>query len=261
MLQLRHRIDELLGSDQTGRRDYPRLDVVVFAIAVVGAIALAGADFYMRHVTKSIAELTDIDGQKNFTTWFHSSILVGAALSALLVIPTVAGLRRRAQWGVLGTGLAFFSLDKSISLHEQVGRGLANTFSLSDSASRVAWEAAWSPIILATAIALILCVWDANRTTKLWAGGMLAGGGIKLAMEAVMFPAIHYLGVSESGVFYGVEVELEESIQLLGFACLFAGLAQFFLDQVFAMAHGGQATSTPTDHADAEQSVAFRRSR
>jgi hypothetical protein len=233
---LPRRVATLLGTDATDHRNYPRIDLIVMAVAIAGAVALAGADFFMRHITKNVIEMTDIDGQKNLTTWFHSSILLGAAISAFLVLPTFSGMRQRLQWAVLGCGLAFFSLDKSISLHEQVGRGLVNTFSVSDSAGRVLWELAWSPIILATAVALILCVWEANRTTKLWAIGMLAGGGIKLAMEALMFPAIHFLGASQTGVFYGLEVELEESVQLLAFACLFAGLAQLFIDRVFERA-------------------------
>jgi hypothetical protein len=207
----------------------------------------------MRHIVKNVIEMTDIDGQKNLTTWFHSSILLGAAISAFLILPTFSGVRRRLPWAVLGGGLAFFSLDKSISLHEQVGRGFVNEFSLSDSAGRVAWELAWSPIILATVVALILCVWEANRTTKLWAIGMLAGAGIKLALEALMFPAIHFLGVSETGVFYGLEVELEESVQLLAFACLFAGLAQLFIDRVVERAGARQPESTATGGASEAQ--------
>jgi hypothetical protein len=258
VVHLRRRLGELLGSDHPRAEGYPRLDIAIFAVVVAGAIVLVGADFYMRHLTKSIAELTDIDGQKNFTTWFHSSILLGASLSALLMLPLVAG-RRRLQWGVLGAGLAFFSLDKSISLHEQVGRGIANTFSLSDSAGRVAWEAAWSPIILATAIALILCVWEANRTTKLWACGMLAGGAIKLGMEAVMFPALQYLGLSEHGVLYGFEVEMEESIQLLGFGCIFAGLAQFTADAFAAALRGESIAPASEPEAEAPRLLPFRR--
>jgi hypothetical protein len=243
---LSRRIATMLGTEAADRGAYPRIDLLVMAVAVVGAVALAGADFFMRHVTKSIIEMTDIDGQKNLTTWFHSSMLLGAAISAFLILPTFSGTRQRLQWAVLGCGLAFFSLDKSISLHEQVGRGLVNTFSVSHSSGRVLWELAWSPIILATAVALILCVWEANRTTKLWAIGMLAGGGTKLVMEALMFPAIHFLGASETGIFYGLEVELEESVQLLAFACLFAGLAQFFIDRVFERAAALQPESTAT---------------
>jgi hypothetical protein len=236
----------MLGAEAADRGDYPRVDLIVMAVAFVGAVALVGADFFMRHITRNVIEMTDIDGQKNLTTWFHSSILLGAAISAFLILPTFSGTRQRLQWAVLGCGLAFFSLDKSISLHEQVGRGLVNTFSVSDSAGRVLWELAWSPIILATAVALILCVWEANRTTKLWAIGMLAGGGAKLVMEALMFPAIHFLGASQTGVFYGIEVELEESVQLLAFACLFAGLAQLLIDRVFERAAALRPESAAT---------------
>ena len=254
MTTLRQRIAATFAPEPPVRRAYPRLDVLVMAVAIAGAIGLAGADFFMRYAARNVVELTDIDGQKNLTTWFQSSILLGASGCAFLIALTFAGWRRRAQWAILGSGLAFFSLDKSISLHEQVGRGLVHAFSLSDSASRVAWELAWSPIIFATAAVLILCVWETNRATKLWALGMLAGGGIKLVMEALMFPAIRFLGASEHGVFYGLEVEMEESIQLIGFACLFAGLAQLFTDRVFALA---QAPCAPAE-APAQPEAAAR---
>ena len=263
MKTLRQRIASVSVPESPMPRGYPRLDVLVMAVAIAGVIGLAGADFFMRYIAKNVVELTDIDGQKNLATWFQSSILLGTSLCAFLIALTFADGRRRAQWAILGSGLAFFSLDKSISLHEQVGRGLVNTFSLTDSASRVAWQLAWAPIIFATAAALIVCVWEANRTTKLWALGMLAGGGIKLAMEALMFPAIYFLGASEHGVFYGLEVEIEESIQLIGFACLFAGLAQLFIDRVFALARapGALASDAAQPEADARRPVSIRRVR
>lgn len=263
MPTLRQRVTSWLGPEPPVQRAYPRLDVLVMAVAIAGVIVLAGADFFMRNIAKDVVELTDIDGQKNLNTWFQSSILLGTSICAFLIALTFAGGRRRVQWFVLASGLAFFSLDKSISLHEQVGRGLVNTFSLTDSAGRVVWQLAWSPIILATAAALIVCVWEANRTTKLWALGMLAGAGTKLAMEALMFPAIHVLGASEVGAFYGFEVEIEESVQLIGFACLFAGLAQLFIDRVFALARapGALGSDAAKPEADAGRPVPIRRVR
>ena len=263
MKTLRQRIASGSVPESPMPRGYPRLDVLVMAVAIAGAMGLAGADFFMRFIAKDVVEFTDIDGQKNLTTWFESSILLGASICACLIALTFAGWRRRAQWAVLGSGLAFFSLDKSISLHEQVGRGLADAFSLSDAASRVAWELAWSPIIFATAAALILCVWETNRTTKLWALGMLTGGGMKLVMEALMFPAIRFLGVSEHGAFYGLEVEIEESIEMIAFACLFAGLAQLFIDRVSALAQvpDALASDAAQPEADARRPVSIRRVR
>lgn len=213
-----------------------RVDVLVMALAAGGAVVLVALDFYQRRIRKDVIEIFDIDGQRNLTTWFHSSILLGAALCALLLATVATQRGWRLRWLTLGLCLAFFSLDKGISLHERVGRELADAWSLSDAAARVAWQAAWSPIILTAALILLLVARDSGPRIRTWLLLMLAGGGIKLVMEALMFPLIEYGGVSETrGWFYGTEVEIEETVQLMAFACLFAALAQLLFDNLSGM--------------------------
>jgi hypothetical protein len=233
----------------SGDGAFPRFDLLVMAFAAAGALILVALDFFQRFIRKDVVEMLDIDGQRNPTTWFHASILGGAAICAAALAFTFFDARRRSQWLALAAGLAFFSLDKSISLHEQAGRTLADAFSLPDESGRIAWQAVWAPIILATAALLVVCVSQANRTAKLWALGMLTGGGAKLAVEAMMFPLIHWGGVSEHGTVYGFEVEIEESVQLLAFACLFAGFAQLLVDRLFALARVDVVAREPLPEA------------
>lgn len=197
------------------------------------------ADLYQRVIASHDMNQLNIDGHYNTETWFHSTVLAGAAVCALAIAFTYTDNARRIAWLVLGAGIGFFSLDKTISLHEHVGAKLVANLNVPESSERIAWEIAWAPIILVVAAALIFCVAGTGRRTQTWAAGLLLAGAVKIVMEALTFPAVHWLGASETrGWFYGIEANVEESFQLLAFACLFAGLAQFGVERLIALARG-----------------------
>jgi len=68
----------------------------------------------------------------------------------------------------------------------------------------------------------------------------------KVALEAAMFPAIHWGMFGEQSVVYGIEANVEESVQLFGFAAFFAGFAQLLLDRVVLMARDELETHDAT---------------
>ena len=217
-------------------RALPRFDFIVIVAAAAVGVLLVLADVYQRALSHHM-ELLDIDAHWNIETWFHSAVLAGAAFSAAAIGCTYFN-RLRVWWFVLGAGLAFFSMDKTTSLHERVGEKLASRLDLPSGSARIAWEVAWSPIILMAVVALVLCVWQSrNGRLQLWSGGLLLGGAAKIVLEALTYPAIRFLGASQShGWFYGIEANVEESAQLIGFACAFAGFSQFFVERVVALA-------------------------
>jgi hypothetical protein len=239
MAFLRSLLRIVFSPGEEDRDALPRLDVVVFAAAVVCGAMLVVLDLYQRLFSYDGVELFNVDGKANLATWFHSLVLSGAALAALAIAFTVFDRRRRMLWLALGSGLAFFSLDKSVSLHERVGSRLEVALDLPQDGGRLAWLAAWSPLMLVMVIALVLCVWGSNRRTQLWVLGLFIGAAGKVALEAGTFFAVHLFDATEEyGWFYGLEVIIEESVQLLGFACLFAGFAQLLADRLWAMARG-----------------------
>lgn len=223
---------------RAGEPRLPRFDVLVMTVTAVVGVALVLADIFQRWVWSRRIEMLNIDGMHNVETWFQSMVIGGAALSALVLAFTYFDGRHRLQWLVVSAGLAFFSLDKSVSLHERFGIRIAHGLGLTEQSSRVVWQVAWSPFIVVTAAAVILCIWEAPLTTKLWAVAGLALAGTKLVMEALTFPLIYFNVTTENGWLYGVETNIEETTQLLGFAAFFAAFAQLLLDRLFAIARG-----------------------
>src|SRR5581483_11388956 len=245
---LRHAREQAASILNPSRADagrLPRADLAVMLIAAATGVVLVLMDVWQRWIAARSHAMFDIDGHNNPETWFHTIVLARAAICAAGVAMTFFDPRRRWLWLVAAAGIAFFSLDKNISLHETVGRHLVGWFNLPDSSKRVAWEVAWSPLILATAAALLVCIWEAPARTKLWFLVAVAGGIGKLGLEALTFPMIHLGIASETGTLYGIEANLEESVQLLGFAALFAGFAQLFVERVWAMARGEELSPEP----------------
>ncbi len=245
------------GAPNAAAAGLPQFDVLVLAVAMLAGALLVLGDVYQRWLGPHTIATLDIDGHNNPETWFHAAVLVAAAVFAFGVALTHADWRHRLQWLLLSFGMAFFSLDKTISLHERVGAKLQDLLSLPDQGGRIAWEIAWAPIILATVIVLVVSVWETSPRTQLFALGVIIAGGGKLALEAATFPAIHWFGASDdSGWFYGIEANVEETVQLFAFACLCAAFGQLFVDRIADIARRAstdmlddgnkQSTSTAT---------------
>jgi hypothetical protein len=60
----------------------------------------------------------------------------------------------------------------------------------------------------------------------------------KVIIEASLFPLIEAGALTETGVVYGIEANLEEGGQLLGFGALFATFTQLMVDRMSALARG-----------------------
>lgn len=217
-------------------RALPRFDYMIIAAAMAGGLLLVVGDVYQRAIGRHM-EMLDIDAHWNIETWFHAAILMGAAFAAAGIAFTHFD-RRRSWWLAVAAGLAFFSMDKTTSIHERVGAKLESVLDLPSGSARLAWIAAWSPIILVVVAALVLCVWQSRSgRLQLWSAGLLLGGAAKIALEMITYPAIRFFGATQSrGWFYGIEANVEETAQLIGFACAFAGFAQFFVDRLMAFA-------------------------
>jgi hypothetical protein len=122
-----------------GQTALPRLDLLVMAFAAMAALVLVAADVFQRAIYYRNIPTLDIDGQYNVETWFHAVVLGGVALCALGIAFTHFTNARRLQWLGAAAGIAFFSLDKSISLHERAGIAIVNRLDLPRE-RRVAWR-------------------------------------------------------------------------------------------------------------------------
>lgn len=236
--------------EDAGETALPRFDLLVMAIAATGGALLVAADVFQRAIYYRKIDTLDIDGQFNIETWFHAMILAGAALAAFGIAFTHFSNRSRLQWLGAATGIAFFSLDKAISLHERFGARIASRFDLPQESARVAWQVAWSPFIITTAVLLIICIAKSPTRTRLWVAAGLALGASKLFMEAMVFVMVQ-LGwaTADRGVVYGIEANFEETAQLMGFAAFLAAFSQLFVDRLSALARGEALDAVPTPAA------------
>ena len=218
------------------RVQFPRVDLLVMSFAVAGGVLLVVADIFQRWITPHRHQLLDIDAGGNIETWFHTLLLGAAAVFALGIAFTFFDNRRRGLWLIAGVGVAFFSMDKSVSLHETVGANVVSWLSLPHAADRIAWEITWAPLILIVTAALVLCVWEAGTTTRFWIAVAILGGAGKVALETMIYGLIHAGVTTEHGWLYGIEANIEESVQLMGFAAVCAAFSQYFVDRLFALA-------------------------
>ena len=224
-----------------------RIDTFIVGMAAFGGALLVAADVTQRWILPERTWTLDIDGRFNAETWFHSLVLAGAALAALGMAATFSGRQRNLilAWLFVGGVLAFMSFDKSISFHERLGQSLEETFELHDEAGRVLWQLLYAPLLASFALAFVWCV-RGERRAMIWVIAGIAACASKLVLEALMFPLIKFDVTSEQGILYGLEVNLEESIQLLGFALFFGAVARLFIQRIALLGPDIQR-QTPTE--------------
>jgi len=213
-----------------------RVDGLIVAAAAIGGVVLVAADVTQRWILPERTWTLDIDGRFNAETWFHSLVLAGAALAALGIAASFSGQGRRVvlAWLFVGATLAFMSFDKSISFHERLGQSLEETFELHEQAGRVLWQLVYAPLLASFALAFLWCV-RRERRARTWVIAGIAACASKLLLEGLMFPLIKAGVTSEQGVLYGIEANVEESVQLLGFALFFGVLARLLIERVAAL--------------------------
>lgn len=212
------------------------LDRLILAAVALGGLALVAADMFQRWISPTHIWALDIDGRFNAVTWFHSFVLGGAALAALGLALTYGDQLKRLRWGAIGAALAFLSFDKSVSLHERVGQNIEERFNLGDEAGRVIWEVIYLPFLLTFALLLVYAVRRAGSSTRLWIDLALLFCAAKVFLEGIMFPSIEAGLFTEQSVIYGIEANVEETVQLLGFGLFFAALAQLLCDRIVLLA-------------------------
>ena len=208
-----------------------RIDLLVARYALVVGLLLVAADAFQRWITPSRHVQLDIDGHYNIETWVHATILSLAAACALGIATTHLG-RQRTAWILAGVALAFFSLDKSVSLHEFAGRDLVNALGWNEDWGSFAWIILWSPLLLASTVALIACVRNSDAMTQRWVVLGLLLGSTKVVFDPAASILIHAGITSEQGWLYGVEANIEETFQLLAFSCFLAGFSQQFVTRI-----------------------------
>lgn len=98
----------------------------VLAVAGVTAVLLAvdlvikAYDRYFERIT-AVKAVFDVGGEGNVAAWWNSTLLLGVAAMALLVMALTGPKGARRSWLAVAVVVTLLALDETISLHERLG--------------------------------------------------------------------------------------------------------------------------------------------
>lgn len=180
--------------------------IVTVALGVDAAIVVSARKFF------------NIDAETNLPSWYSSTLLAVAGLSALEV--GRQKLVDRATWGwhwaVIGLGFLYLSLDELVSLHEE----LPVDWVPAVGPLKYAWVVIALPLALAAGLFYIrFLLAQPRRITRL----------LVLAAFFYLFGAAGFemigstlssAGVDEAGMLYGTSQHIEEAFEMTGVSIL-----------------------------------------
>lgn len=189
----------------------------------VAACALAGLGAELWHhaapsrISAAALSKLSLSFEANVPTWLASSLLLGSAITAILIAQDLAQLRRRS-WMFVGALFAWASLDEVAELHENLG-GLFDTGGV----LYFDWVISAAILMLAAALALWPWLWGLPRATRrrfFWACAVYFTGAV--LMELPLGWWTERAGPDSLG--YALIDWVEESLELCGAALMLLAL-------------------------------------
>ena len=179
----------------------------------------------------------DVDQESGFPAWAASVAIFSTGFIALL-LGFVESSRKLSLWA-LGGAVIFLSFDESLIVHERVGLAVTDALDLSDTYLRVAWPAAYVPLLAAiAALVFQLARTSTDPARRLLLAGLLAlAAAVGLEIAGLALDLVPSLTI---GLLYTVQIALEEGAELAGWILLTTGLVVRLFDQM-----ARQVTSVP----------------
>lgn len=169
-------------------------------------------------VVVSARKFFNIDAETNLPSWYSSTLLAVAGLSALEVgrRKLVARATWRWHWAIIGLGFLYLSLDELVSLHEKLPVGWVPDVG----PLKYAWVVIALPLALAAGLFYIrFLMAQPKRISRL----------LVLAAFFYLFGAAGFemigstlssAGVDEAGMLYGTSQHIEEAMEMTGVSIL-----------------------------------------
>lgn len=180
--------------------------VVTVALGVDAGIVVSARKFF------------NVDAETNLPSWYSSTLLAVAGLSALELGRRMIVERApwRWHWTVIGLGFLYLSLDELVSLHEYLAVGLVPEVGPLTSP----WVVIAVPLALAAALFYVKFLLAQPRRTS----GLLLLAGFLYVFGAAGFEMIASemasLGVDPAGMLYGTTQHVEEAFEMTGVSIL-----------------------------------------
>ena len=209
------------------------VSLALLAVAVQTALYLADVyafDRRVRDVRRGRREWTPGLGRNG------CNILDGTGRPASQLRRVVSAARACCA---LAGAVTFLSFDESLVVHERVGLEITEALDLSDKYLRVAWPAAYVPLLAAiAALVFQLARTSTDPARRLLLAGLLAlAAAVGLEIAGLALDLVPSLTI---GLLYTVQIALEEGAELAGWILLTTGLVVRLLDQM-----ARQVTSVP----------------
>lgn len=188
--------------------------IVVSYLFMITTVAL-GVD---AGVVVSARKFFNIDAETNLPSWYSSTLLAVAGLSALEVgrQKIVDRAPWRWHWAVLGLGFLYLSLDELVSLHEKLAVGLVPE----EGALKSPWVIIAVPLALIAGLFYVKFLLAQPRRIA----GLLLLAGFLYVFGAAGFEIIGSemasSGVDTAGMLYGTTQHVEEAFEMSGVSIL-----------------------------------------
>jgi hypothetical protein len=173
-----------------------------------------------------IHRLFDMDREANFSSWFSSLLWLIAAYSAYMCYRTAKSRGLSCWiWPIVSIALLYLSCDEGAQLHEYLGTFINKHF-LHWHMPKMNWIIILAPAILAVTVFFIITLRktlaDSRKAALLMASGLAL---LILGSIALESTAINDL-CKEGTRLYGIEVILEESLEMFGAILILSGLIE-----------------------------------
>lgn len=201
------------------------VDRILNAAFVVAAVAVAAQT--LAHLTNAIVFdydyfQLDADQDGNAVSWASSVATFGVAFCAVLL--GLVGADRAWRLFVLACVLCFFSLDDSITIHEEIASAATRMLDVEEKVSRVLWPLFYLPLLAFAATTLWRLSSPARDPIRraIWLGLTLLAVAVLAELVSVLWsdsdPTHRTLADD-------IEVAVEEGAELAGWIVLAAALA------------------------------------
>ena len=147
----------MLHRDRVAQASLPVRRIFLFLMSIAGALVIISCLVLLGgpldpsrrnlHIT-----LFDVSAEQNVPSWFSAALWLMAGLTCMMC--AFVGLTRRGQWVFLGMFCIVFSLDETVSLHENVLAQIGDSM-LGDHGRNSAMDLGGTGAILALAIAAV----------------------------------------------------------------------------------------------------------
>ncbi|MBC3538520.1 hypothetical protein ACFSC6_17705 [Rufibacter sediminis] len=211
------------------------LGAIIAGLILLGGLSLSVKTFTQYENALGIVPLFDLDSENSIPAYFSSfNLAVAAGLLFLIYLHAKAGKSKfQLPWLFLALIFLALSIDETVAIHELFAYLIINKYLSVSGPGQYAWAIMGSITVLVFLVLYGRFIFHLPLKTRIYffvAGAVYIMGA--LGMEAVG----GYLSVKDSP-FYGLEVMVEEGLEMLGIWLFIKALLNYI--ETYLVTSGG----------------------